>query len=116
MDNSIEQVSADGQDETQSARRTEVGGGQGQDHANRQTGVDLDLDIVKSEPERDDRTTGAGAIELIGGILTRLLSDKEERIREVQACITWYEEELVKRQAELADLREFAASLQPEAE
>ena len=99
---------ADAQDETQPARGTEIGGSKGADHADCQAGATDDSGQLESESQRVARTAWQGASKFIGGILTRLLSDKEERIREVKAYITWYEDELAKREAELADLQQFA--------
>lgn len=68
---------------------------------------------LSREPEdfsqRAGRTIGSGAI--IGGILTRMIADKHERIREVDECLEWYAREKLKRLEELGELEKLASEL-----
>ncbi|MEM9449682.1 MAG: hypothetical protein AAGA75_14235 [Cyanobacteria bacterium P01_E01_bin.6] len=54
-----------------------------------------------------DRTSGPGGIDnslIIGGIIQALKDDVEERLREVDECVEWYQREKVKHERRLAQL------------
>jgi hypothetical protein len=92
-----------------SARGSEDRTVQGASESNREAGTPAAGGAVGDLGFGDDRAAGAwGAAKLLGGILTRLIAEKQSRIREVQECLEWYQRELVQREEELQELQHLA--------
>lgn len=95
--------------ETRGAWGTEVRGDQSPADPNSENGPSATGETSESVSVGILRAVGPGGDgAIIGGIVTRMIADKEERIREVRECIKWYQDEELKRLAELEDLQQLA--------
>jgi hypothetical protein len=100
------------QSKAQSAWGVEEHGNQGQDQPNSKAGVAAVSNLNESICERIFRAIREGkANGITGGILARMISDKQDRIREAEECIEWYERERQKRSGELMELQQLVESL-----
>lgn len=100
---------------TQSARGTQIGAIEGTDYADREGRIAEVSRFFEHFDLRDFRAAGPGATGwLVGGILTRIVEDKLDRVREAEECIEWYEREKQKRLEELEALQSLVERFQSE--
>lgn len=103
------------QGKTRSTRGTEVYGGQSPDQPHSKGGIAAISEQLESLTQRINGTPRSGALaglsRIVGGIVTRMIADRADRLREVNECIEWYEREKVKRLQELVELQDLAMQM-----
>jgi hypothetical protein len=104
----------DAENQAQSIPRTEEHSDRSEDHENSSLGAASPGGQLRSLNQRVVRAFGQGSI--IGGIIARMISDKQERIREVDDCLEWYQREREKRLIELAELEALLPQIEADAQ
>lgn len=110
-------TNSNAQGQTQSTRRTEEHGVESTHQSHGEGGVTTASQNSQPIGIRIHGTTGersAGGV--VGGILTRMIAEKQERVREARECVEWYQREEIKRLEELAELEKLVEQLHSDEE
>ena len=71
---------------------------------------------VDKRASRSDRSESFGFGFVLGGILSQLVSDAEDRLAEMRECVNWYQREVEKCEERLTQLHALTAQLSDEQE
>jgi len=106
---------SDAKEQSQQVGGTQGQIGRAQNDGDRSQVADRDGSTSGSIPQRVSGGDSAESFEVgfvLGGILSQLVLDAENRLAETRECIEWYEREAKKCEKRLEQLRTLTASLQ----
>lgn len=104
---------------TQQIRRAESGADGAAAYTHGQGNVDEESpgsEHLHLGADRADCTGGTAGSCLAGGILTQLISQAEDQLREAEECISWYERAKEKARKQLENLKQLQQLAEQEAQ
>lgn len=102
-------VASDGQVNTRQVRGTQDGAARAEPDPNSKTAANSEGSGIGGERVgigRESCTQGVFGGELLGGILTQLIEQAEDQLRETQECISWYQRAEEKARKQLENLKQ----------